>query len=756
MIPDSSSIIARSEATKQSISKTIDLDISTDIYGPILFQGKLFQCIEQIHELYYDEATKKGECVFTSGYNKTAEEFLANNKKYNKRFLTGDPFFIDSMLQSMQIVVSQDACLPIYIDEILFKTASFILKEDILLESEVHKISENTLEGNGFIASRKKMFLQIKGCKLRILDHFYEKPSANDLANPTQRDQAIIENKINEFSQQMGFSFPTVRYLYDSMLKISSKEDRHKIEIPLIQSTVRDYLRRENKKSKIVKVGWLKSGCPVLLDKELEHIRISLSHCDSSLVCVAGHGEQGCDLENIVKRSEDDWLALLGTKKFLLQKNLIDLGLDLDFSGTIVWSAFETFRKMFDMSDPDLALLDTFKNQIIFTSNQASVCCMLIETTRGNVKVFTSSIYAINESIKNKLDIDVKTLRQIGFNENQLFGVNVDYSGPQKQLVMTQRFPVTFKTNQMLSRRVYFTNFFDWIGTIREYSVYPTFKDLVKLAESGEWGLVTNMTELKILGGIKCNDIVEAKIWGGDLEGDKNATAPMFFEWFRITDGGRRERVAVAEQKSTWVNIGTDHSVVIDKMPKFLDNYMDLIRPKTKEIFHRENCPEPYGNINLGNKIKSYKKGTAHDFKIDERVFSTTLENSNIVGNIYFANYPRWLGAVGDAFFYKLIPKYFVNVADKNEIICLECNIYYLNDAFPFEDILVEMYLDEIYENGLVLYFEFHRIKEGKKQKKLAYAMQRIVFAHWSNEVEPDVIKIPDEVRNFIKIKDSK
>ena len=149
------------------------------------------------------------------------------------------------------------------------------------------------------------------------------------------------------------------------------------------------------------------------------------------------------------------------------------------------------------------------------------------------------------------------------------------------------------------------------------------------------------MTELKILGGIKCNDIVEAKIWGGALEGNKNATAPMFFEWFRITDGGQRERVAVAEQKSTWVNIKKDHSVVIERMPEFLGDYLDLVKPMTEKIFHRESCPEPYGDINLGNKIKSYGKDIVHKFKIDEGIFPTTLENSNIVGNIYFANYAR-------------------------------------------------------------------------------------------------------------------
>ena len=54
---------------KQSIHKKVNnLDIvpETDLYGPILFQGKSFQCIDKIHELFYDEKTRKGECLLSS------------------------------------------------------------------------------------------------------------------------------------------------------------------------------------------------------------------------------------------------------------------------------------------------------------------------------------------------------------------------------------------------------------------------------------------------------------------------------------------------------------------------------------------------------------------------------------------------------------------------------------------------------------------------------------------------------------------
>ncbi|MBF0512332.1 MAG: hypothetical protein HQL13_08430, partial [Candidatus Omnitrophica bacterium] len=130
-----------------------------------------------------------------------------------------------------------------------------------LIQSVIHKVDVDhykaTAKGGG-----NTFFIKIKDCRLKILENIPNNPSANDLADPTQRDQVTIENKINELAQQMGFIAPTVRYLFDSRLKTSSRQKRHQIETPLIEATVCELLRKENKRLKSVKVGWLKSGRP--------------------------------------------------------------------------------------------------------------------------------------------------------------------------------------------------------------------------------------------------------------------------------------------------------------------------------------------------------------------------------------------------------------------------------------------------------------------------------------------------------------
>ncbi|MBF0512331.1 MAG: hypothetical protein HQL13_08425, partial [Candidatus Omnitrophica bacterium] len=59
----------RGSSLSKRTAKVIDLDMQTDIYGPILFQGKMFQGIEKIHELNYDEKTKKGQALLTGVFN---------------------------------------------------------------------------------------------------------------------------------------------------------------------------------------------------------------------------------------------------------------------------------------------------------------------------------------------------------------------------------------------------------------------------------------------------------------------------------------------------------------------------------------------------------------------------------------------------------------------------------------------------------------------------------------------------------------
>ena len=189
--------------------KVLDIVPKTDLYGSILFQGNSFQCLDKIHELNFDDKRKEGECLFTAAFNSSALKFLANNKKFNNKFLTGDPFFIDSVLQSMQLIVSQDTCLPNYIEEMEILTS----QEEIGFKPVLSKIKLMDPEhyrGDAQGVSKNGNVVGIKNCTLKILESLPDNPKANDIVNPCERDQIILKDLIVKYERELGVKFPLI------------------------------------------------------------------------------------------------------------------------------------------------------------------------------------------------------------------------------------------------------------------------------------------------------------------------------------------------------------------------------------------------------------------------------------------------------------------------------------------------------------------------------------------------------------------
>ena len=100
----------------------------------------------------------------------------------------------------------------------------------------------------------------------------------------------------------------------------------------------------------------------------------------------------------------------------------------------------------------------------------------------------------------------------------------------------------------------------------------------------------------------------------------------------------------------------------------------------------------------------------------------------------------------GDGYFYKIIPKYYTGLGEKGDPICINCSIDHLNEAMPFDRILVVMYLSALYECGMDLHFEFFILEEGSIKKKLAYAKQKVVWMVNEKDSKSSVKNLPTEV----------
>ena len=729
--------------------ETINLDVKTDIYGPILFQGRMFQYIEKIHKFNYNDKTNKGECVFSSVYKKNTVEFLRNNKKFNSQFLIGDPFLIDSTLQSMQLIITPHMSLPNYIGELMLFNLKESKSAQVLTESYVSKIDDKLFNGTTNAQGENGFGINIKNCNFIEIEYLKDKPSANDFTDSTVRDLEIIQSELLRLRNDFNIISPAFSLLSNKKLMNGNLSSRHEIEIPLIRDTIKSLLIHGNQKTKNadLKVKWLKSGKPIVKDQDFE---ISLSHDKDVLICVAGQGKQGCDIETIADRTEKDWLSLLGKEKFkLLKERWEEVDPNINYLGTALWSVYETIKKATGEDEVILKLVNLHKNTLIFNSPtlpfESVIILFSLKLTKGAPRVisFVGSKKQVN--VTNQ-DSEI-VIGGFTFDKSK-YKLEVQHDVSQNQIVFTKRFPVTFKHTQNMSRSVYFANYFDWMGDIREYCLSPIIKNIKELLEKGQLGMATNSAKVRILGELRADDVVEARFWLQKISGKEDAVYDFNFDWFRIRPDGSNERVALSEQRISWIKITGHGEGVLVRPPQIFQDFMSTLKPKENIRNIPVEFTESFKNLTLGPEMP-FNKGINNKSLLKESVIETTLADSNLVGNIYFSNYSKWLGRVRDTFFYNILSDYYKGFGEMGEFKCLSCDINHLGEAMPFDKVIIKMYLDKVYENGMDLNFEFYKEQKNQSFQKLAFARHKIVWCKMhKNGVAPE--KMPAQLMKAI------
>ena len=734
VIPDKLFVIPAKAGIQQRAKNAIDLDMQTDIYGPILFQGKLFQCIEQIHELYYDEGTKKGECVFTSAYNRSAEEFLKKNKKFNKRFLIGDPFFIDSMLQSMQIIIPQDICLPNFIGEIQIST-KLKDKEFIPTSSEIKQIDAEHYRGDGKGYGEDRELFIIRNCILKVLESLPDNPKAKDIVNPNSRDQLIFKDLVMKYERELGVQFPFIALIHIEGLKGITKENRHKKETPFLNKAIQDYFKI-NEKSVKYKIKWQSNGKPFLEVYPKVEAHLSITHERNLVLCSIGDKEQAIDIQTILSKTREDWLSLLGEKKFNIIKDFKDES--LDYIGTAIWTSSEAYVKTgIKLNSQDIRI-EKFvdKSHYIFGKGEDLFISIVVRFSRGSEKILT---FLLKEhGLYNEPELN----DQLGYGD-QYFHFYADFSGPQQKLITSKKFPVTFKHSKSTSKRVNFSSYCEWMGEIREFALLSILKQLADIVETKEWGVATNNIKLDIKGELRGGDIVEGRVWLGNKINEN--VYDLHFEFWKHIDEHNKELIALALQRISWVKVLDHGKAKVNKLPLFLKDIMQKMGPRSGVDSSVELFRELYtkGDFGQGELIKNYERERIF---LTEMKIPTSLEESNLVGNIYFANYPIWIGRTTDSYFYKLWPDLYTSNEINCEFLCKKFSIDHLNEAMPFDLINVKMFLSKLYSNAIIIEYEIY----VNNVKKLAVARQSLLWVKRNNFFEPSTTDLPFRLLNVI------
>jgi enediyne polyketide synthase len=159
------------------------VDPMKQLYGSILFQGPKFQRIQSLHHLESDNETE-GRTLFLARTN--AGDLGAH--------ALGDPYFRDALLQSAQIIIPQNQCLPIEIERLELHLG-YNSEVERLCWTDVHKVDDRTYSATITVFNPEGRILErMVNYRLQFLEKKAHLPKAMDLiqGEVVQDDNSLL------------------------------------------------------------------------------------------------------------------------------------------------------------------------------------------------------------------------------------------------------------------------------------------------------------------------------------------------------------------------------------------------------------------------------------------------------------------------------------------------------------------------------------------------------------------------------------
>jgi enediyne polyketide synthase len=326
--------------------------------------------------------------------------------------------------------------------------------------------------------------------------------------------------------------------------------------------------------------------------------------------------------------------------------------------------------------------------------------------------------------------------------DGSVFYRDVPGYGLEGQTAFFCRFPLSAQDSSSASGSLNFASYFRWAGKLREWGGMNTpgvYQGILEMLGSNEVMSATNECETRIFRVPQRNDLIEGRYW---MEYVNKGDAGNIFEWWRIPfPGGEPEMIAWTRMRISAVKAIRHGLISATDWPEFLYRFLKGMG---------DDAPQPTKGpelkLDLGESLFSKIPGPRPGAWLAEQTFATSQEDSNVVGNIYFANYSVWQGRVTDRFFHSIAPRVFEDRGAHGELHRAQTRISQLRDAMPFDEISVVMRLDELHERGARLSFDFFR-KESGGVTKIAAGHNLVAWAGVERGAEPRPVNWPDELR---------
>jgi enediyne core biosynthesis thioesterase len=92
------------------------------------------------------------------------------------------------------------------------------------------------------------------------------------------------------------------------------------------------------------------------------------------------------------------------------------------------------------------------------------------------------------------------------------------------------------------------------------------------------------------------------------------------------------------------------------------------------------------------------------------------FEDTNLVGNVYYANHVRWQGRCREMFLHEHVPEVLDEFANGLHLVTTRVSCEYLSELFAFDEVVIRMRLDDVAQNRVSMSFEYWRCTDGGEE----------------------------------------
>jgi enediyne biosynthesis thioesterase len=91
------------------------------------------------------------------------------------------------------------------------------------------------------------------------------------------------------------------------------------------------------------------------------------------------------------------------------------------------------------------------------------------------------------------------------------------------------------------------------------------------------------------------------------------------------------------------------------------------------------------------------------------------FEETNLVGNVYYANYILWQGRCREMFLFDHAPDVIEQISSGLALVTVQVSCQYLSELFAFDRVIIAMQLKEMVQNRITMSFEYWRTNGENK-----------------------------------------